>query len=294
MSKTNSTTDLRLAASLESILRRQGTFTLGPLTLDVPRGRVTGFVGPNGSGKTTTIKAMLGMTPVHGGQVSILGGPVSTQHDQIGVVLDDVFLVGDWTPLTSARAIAPSYQSWNDRYYQDLLARFDIPTNSRVGTLSQGQSTKLMLALALAHDPQLLILDEPTSGLDPLARQDVLDVFREFMVDKNHSILFSTHITTDLDKIADYVHILRNGETAYSGTIGDLEELYGTVRGPLQELTADARNAVIGLRSHGGYYTGLLRMDDSALFNRNAVIEEPTLEHAIICLGAAVDRGAHS
>ena len=157
------------AIRLDAVVRRQGTFTLGPLDMTVPTGLVTGFVGPNGAGKTTAIKAMLGMVGIDAGSISVLGGAPGTRHGRIGVVLDCLALSRDWTAVSAARSLGRFYPDWDQGLLDDLLTRLDVPPRVKIKDLSRGQGVKLALALALAHRPELLILDEPTSGLDPVA-----------------------------------------------------------------------------------------------------------------------------
>ena len=165
------------AIRLDAVVRRQGTFTLGPLDMTVPAGMVTGFVGPNGAGKTTAIKAMLGMVGIDAGSISVLDGAPGARRDRIGVVLDAVALPRDWTAVSAARNLERFYPDWDRDLLDDLLTRLDVPARVKVKDLSRGQGVKLQLALALAHRPELLILDEPTSGLDPVARLEVLYSF---------------------------------------------------------------------------------------------------------------------
>ncbi|QWW20106.1 ABC transporter ATP-binding protein [Schaalia sp. 19OD2882] len=269
------------AISLHRVVRTQGTFTLGPLDMHVPAGLVTGFVGPNGAGKTTTIKAMLGMTSIDSGSIRVLGNATGACHERIGVVLDALALSTEWTADSAARTLARFYPTWDQPYYESLLRRMDVPTHTKVRNLSRGQGVKLQLALALAHRPELLILDEPTSGLDPVARLDVLDVFREYLVDEGRTILFSTHITSDLERIADHLHIIGAGRTCFEGSMVDFEEGFVIARGPLSLLDGPSRAALIGMREHSGSFEGLVRVGDTAVFGPQVVIETAQLDEAV-------------
>ncbi len=273
------------AIRLAGVVRHQGGFTLGPLDLRVPSGTVTGFVGPNGAGKTTTLKAILAMVPVDAGAVTVLGGAPGSHHERIGVSLDTPSLAPEWEAGDAAQALRRFYPVWDDDLYADLLRVLRIPADRGAGKLSRGEGQKLSLALALAHRPDLLILDEPTSGLDPSARHDVLDVLREFMVDERHSILFSTHIVSDLEHFADHLHILSRGRTAFAGTVEELTEAHAVVRAPSADLDERAREALIGPRVHGGATEALIRLSDTALFPPTAVIEAATLDEAVAALG---------
>ena len=279
------------AIRLDAVVRRQGTFTLGPLDMTVPIGLVTGFVGPNGAGKTTAIKAMLGMVGIDAGSISVLGGAPGARHGRIGVVLDRLALSRDWTAVSAARSLERFYPDWDRDLLDDLLTRLDVPARVKIKDLSRGQGVKLQLALALAHRPELLILDEPTSGLDPVARLDVLDVLRDFLVEEGRTILFSTHITSDLEQIADHLHIIGAGRTRFAGPLTDLTEQWAMARGPVSALTPAAEAALAGTRRNGaGAFSGLIRVSDTAAFGPDVVVEPPSIEEAV----AAMTRGPRS
>ena len=279
------------AIRLDAVVRRQGTFTLGPLDMTVPTGMVTGFVGPNGAGKTTAIKAMLGMVGIDAGSISVLGGAPGARHGRIGVVLDRLALSRDWTAVSAARSLERFYPDWDRDLLDDLLTRLDVPARVKIKDLSRGQGVKLQLALALAHRPELLILDEPTSGLDPVARLDVLDVLRDFLVEEGRTILFSTHITSDLEQIADHLHIIGAGRTRFAGPLTDLTEQWAMARGPVSALTPAAEAALTGTRRNGaGAFSGLIRVSDTAAFGPDVVVEPPSIEEAV----AAMTRGPRS
>ena len=279
------------AIRLDAVVRRQGTFTLGPLDMTVPTGMVTGFVGPNGAGKTTAIKAMLGMVGIDAGSISVLGGAPGARHGRIGVVLDRLALSRDWTAVSAARSLERFYPDWDRDLLDDLLTRLDVPARVKIKDLSRGQGVKLQLALALAHRPELLILDEPTSGLDPVARLDVLDVLRDFLVEEGRTILFSTHITSDLEQIADHLHIIGAGRTRFAGPLTDLTEQWAMARGPVSALTPAAEAVLAGTRRNGaGAFSGLIRVSDTAAFGPDVVVEPPSIEEAV----AAMTRGPRS
>ena len=279
------------AIRLDAVVRKQGTFTLGPLDMAVPSGLVTGFVGPNGAGKTTAIKAMLGMVDVESGSIRVLGAAPGARHDRIGVVMDAVALPPEWTATAAARNLGRFYPDWDQILFKDLLRRLDVPSGVRVKDLSRGQSVKLQLALALAHRPELLILDEPTSGLDPVARLEVLDVFRDFLIEEGRTILFSTHITSDLERIADHLHIIGGGRTCFEGSMTDLAEQWAMARGPVSALTPEAEAALVGARrGSAGTFSGLIRVSDTAAFGPDVLIEAPSTDEAV----AAMTRDSRS
>ena len=282
------------AIRLDAVVRTQGSFTLGPLDMTVPVGMVTGFVGPNGAGKTTTIKAMLGMVGIDAGSIGVLDGAPGARRDRIGVVLDTVALPREWTAASAARNLARFYPDWDRGRLDELLARLDVPARVKVKDLSRGQGVKLQLALALAHHPELLILDEPTSGLDPVARLEVLDIFRDFLIAEGRTILFSTHITSDLERIADHLHVIGAGRTRFAGPLPDLFEHWAAARGPVSALTPEAEAVLVGARHNGaGVFSGLIRTADTAVFGPDVLIETPSIDEAVVAMtrGPDPDRG---
>ena len=286
--------ELADAIRLDAVVRTQGSFTLGPLDMTVPVGMVTGFVGPNGAGKTTTIKAMLGMVGIDAGSIGVLDGAPGARRDRIGVVLDTVALPREWTAASAARNLARFYPDWDRGRLDELLARLDVPARVKVKDLSRGQGVKLQLALALAHHPELLILDEPTSGLDPVARLEVLDIFRDFLIAEGRTILFSTHITSDLERIADHLHVIGAGRTRFAGPLPDLFEHWAAARGPVSALTPEAEAVLVGARHNGaGVFSGLIRTADTAVFGPDVLIETPSIDEAVVAMtrGPDPDRG---
>lgn len=199
-------------------------FALRDVSLSVPRGCVTGFVGANGAGKTTTIKAILGLVSIESGSIELFGEPFGMNADgersrrakeRIGVVFDTCPYVGELSVKMAGHIMAASYSSWDAGRFADYLRRFSLDPKKKVKDLSRGMGMKLQLACALAHDPELLILDEATAGLDPLARDEILDMLRDYMKDERRGILMSSHITTDLEKIADTVACIDNGRIVF-------------------------------------------------------------------------------
>lgn len=263
---------------LRGVTKRRGGFTLGPIDLVVPRGYVMGFVGTNGAGKTTTIRIALGLVHADAGSVQTL------HHARIGVVHDQPAYVADWTAAQVGHAVAPFYPAWDAAAYDRLLGWAGIPRTKRVRELSRGMGMRLQLAVALSHGAELLILDEPTSGLDPLARTELLDMIAEFMTDESHSVLFSSHLTTDLERIADYVTVIDDGRIIASTSRDELVDSYRLVRGAASDLDADLRPLIHGLREHGAGWEGLMATQDTVTLGRGTVAEAPSLEEIVVHL----------
>ncbi len=271
------------------LVRDFGRFQLGPLDLSVPVGYVTGLVGANGAGKTTLLKLLLGLQTPHSGSMALLGARVdeldTVAREDTGVVFDAPFVLPDWTVRKAGRAIAPFYSRWDTDLFGALIERFHLPAKATVKSLSRGEGTKLMLALALAHQPRLLLLDEPTSGLDPATRRDLLDLFAEFMAaDETHTILFSTHITSDLERIADHVRVLSNGRLVEAGTVDEVLERYAVVRGPRRVLSAESRALIRGIHERADVFDGLIAATDTSAFGPDVVIDPATLDDIVVHL----------
>lgn len=270
-------------ARVRGLRKRLGDFELRDVDLSLPAGYVTGLVGPNGSGKTTLIRSLLGLALPDAGEVTVLDSPhPQAVIDRIGVVLDRVTAVPEWRAGKVGARVRPLFARWDEARFGELLDRFDIPKRTRVGDLSRGQSVKLAMAMALAHDPLLLILDEPSSGLDPVARRELADVIREFMLDGGHTALFSTHITTDLDNLADHLIVMSHGAIAYRGTLEQARDEFAVVRGR-GGLAPDAAAAVIGIRwGLGREFEGLIHMADSALFGPDIDLLPATTDDIVV------------
>jgi len=263
---------------------RRNSFALRAVDIRVPRGYVTGLVGPNGAGKTTFLKSALGLLAPTSGEVTVLGHPAGSAavQDRIGVVLDRTTAAPEWRVETIGRRIGKLYRRWDEQQYRGLLDRFDVPPRNRVDGLSRGQTVKLSIAIALSHDPEILVLDEPTSGLDPVARRDLADIIREFMLDPAHTTVFSTHITSELDDLADWIVVLNSGTVVFDGMLHELHEKYAIVRGA-GPLPAAARAAAIGARfdAQGGY-EALIRVDDTAKFGGDVVIDGASTDDIVV------------
>lgn len=262
-------------------------FSLRDVSFSIPGGAIMGFIGPNGAGKTTTIKSILGMIRPSRGAIRIFGQEVGDHmntnlRELVGVVMDAPFYVDEWRLRDVETALASFYPAWSSSDYRNALDRFGLDARKQVKELSRGMKVKLMLAVALSHQARLLVLDEPTSGLDPVARDELMDILREFVCDEQHAILFSTHITSDLEKIADYITFLQKGELVFTGETERLLERYVRVSGGTEELTGALRGRLLGLRQHSVGFEAMLSCDDLNLLPPKAVAEPLKLEDIMV------------
>lgn len=213
---------------VKNLSKKYKDFELKNISFKLPKGMIMGLIGENGAGKTTTIKSILDIINNYNGEIRILG--LNNKKEDIGVVLDDMFFPEILLPNDINSIMKDVYKNWDSKLYFKYLNDFDLPKNKQIKTFSKGMRKKLEIATALSHHPKLLILDEPTSGLDPIARNEVIDIFQDFIQDAECSILLSSHITTDLEHIADYIIFINKGETLLSKTKDELLEQYGIVK----------------------------------------------------------------
>lgn len=240
-------------------------FQLEDINFNLPYGFIMGLIGQNGAGKTTTIKAILNMINKDSGEIAIfdkdnIKDEIEIKKD-IGVVFDSNYFVDSWKIKDVEKSMRLFHNNWNNIKFKLLISKFNISTNKRISQLSKGMQMKLMLACALSYDAKLLILDEPTSGLDPVSRDELLDILKEYIEDGKHSVLFSTHITTDLEKIADYITYLNKGRLIYSGEKEEFIDAFRIAKGGIDELVSNLENKLIGTRTYSSGFEGLIRTE---------------------------------
>jgi ABC-2 type transport system ATP-binding protein len=285
-----------VSSDLAFALRGVGTaagnnFVLRDVSFELPTGYVMGLIGANGAGKTTTIRCLLGMHQIETGEIELLGhrvpGPVALGQD-VGVVLDHTYLVGDWRLAEVERTLRPFYDRWDGVRYRQLLDEFGLDLRAKVRDLSRGMAMKLMIAVALSHHARLLVFDEPTSGLDPVTRDELIGIVGDFLIDEGHSVLFSTHITSDLDRIGDYVTLIHDGRIVRTGTKDDLLDAYRVVRGGPDDLSGLVGVQLIGVRRTSTGAQALVRTEEADLLAGDVLVEAPTLDEIAVHIGARV------
>ncbi|OCA90441.1 sodium ABC transporter ATP-binding protein [Bacillus sp. FJAT-27225] len=228
---------------LSNVSKNFKGFSLNNIDLEVNQGFVTGFIGANGAGKSTMIKIIMNLLKPDSGDVRVFGLDYKTHEkeikERIGFVYDgNVFFEG-LNLKDIKRIVGPAYKRWDDRLFHKYIEQFDLPLNKAIKTFSKGMQMKASLAIALSHHAELIIMDEPTAGLDPIFRRELLNLLQELMIDGNRTIFFSTHITTDLDRIADYIAFIRRGELVFNQSIHDIADNYALVKGGLDLLDKD-------------------------------------------------------
>jgi len=276
------------AIEIQNLCKSFKDFSLNNISFSLPMGYIMGFVGQNGAGKTTTIRLILNMINRDGGEIKIFGLD-NVQDEQkikqdIAVVFDDIYFVDSWKVREVERAIKGFYSNWSSKLFNQYISNFHLPMDKKVKELSRGMKMKLMLAVALSHEAKLLIFDEPTSGLDPVARDELLGILSKYIADGQKSILFSTHITSDLEKIADYITLIDYGNIFYSGTKDDLLESFCIVRGGPHDLTDELKKNIIGLTTNIAGFAGLLPTSEMKHLAPEIVTETPSIDEILISI----------
>lgn len=256
---------------------------LNDISFSAELGQITGFIGVNGAGKTTTIKSILGLVKKDAGEIRLFGQTMEENEreikNRIGVVFDKGYFYENLSLNDMKNILAPAYSNWDENAFKRYARQFKLPLSYHISDLSKGMTMKYAIALALSHHADFLLMDEPTSGLDPLIRNQLLGILREYMEEGNKSVFFSTHITTDLDKIADRIVMIDNGKIVLDECKDDLLEKYTLVKGSKEELTPALRASFLHMEEHGFHFEGLTC--DSAAVKRGltkAVFAKPTIE----------------
>jgi len=285
-SGTPSVTDSIL--SVNNLTKHFKDFSLNKISFVLPHGYVMGFIGPNGSGKSTTIKLIMNLLHKDGGQIKVFGLD-NLQHeltikDRIAFVYDENHYYEELSIRDMARIVASFYKHWENKTFNQYLKDFNLNPKQKIKELSKGMKMKFSLAVALSHRAELLIMDEPTSGLDPMARSELLEILAILIQDERKSVFFSTHITSDLDKIADFVTFINHGEIAMSAPKDDILEKYGVVKGANDLLDEETKRLFVGVKTNQFGFEGLVRDKEKAHrhFKERAIIEKPTLEDIML------------
>ena len=264
--------------SVQGLTKRYPGFTLDSVSFEVPPGYVMGLVGPNGAGKTTTLSAILETIRFDAGEI------MAPERSEMGFVHDEPRFHRHLPLETTARLVAHFYPSWSQQTFERLARDFGLDLRKRFGALSRGTRMKFALALALSHRARLIVLDEPTASLDPLFRRELLDMLHEQIQDGGASVLFSTHITADLDRIADYVTLLQQGRVVFSEVKDDLLDTWGLVKGGNELLGEGASQLFEGVQRgpHGFEAITRDRLRVRQVHGEQVMIEWPTLEDIVL------------
>ena len=275
------------ALEIRGLKKEFKNFTLDSIDLAVPAGSIVGLIGANGAGKTTTIKAAVGLLHKDAGSVKFFGTEFNDDpagiKEKISVAFEDVHFNPLLTHVQVEKILKSIYKSWDSSAWNDYMKRFGLTPDKPIKDFSKGMRVKFNLAIALSHNADLLILDEPTSGLDPVMRDEILDIFLDFMQEENHAILLSSHITTDLEKIADYIAFIHDGKNVFFEKKDELLYNYGIIRCSADDLSLIAEADRLAVRRQD-YQCSVLVKDrhQAARKYPDMVIDAPTIDEIMV------------
>jgi ABC-2 type transport system ATP-binding protein len=275
---------------MENILEVKGlnkdlfTFKIEDVSFELKYGYIMGFIGPNGSGKTTTIKLIMNLLKKDSGNIKIFGKDhvkfEKEIKDRIGFVYDGSYFYENLSMRNMKEVIAPFYSKWDEELFKGYMRDFALDPGRKIKKLSKGEKMKYSIALAFSHNADLIIMDEPTAGLDPIMRRELLDILYEIIQDNKKAVFFSTHITTDLEKIADYITFINKGKIEFSKSIEEVGDSFYIVKGDTKALDSIDRSNFIGTRITNLGFESLARKVDGIrdIYGERVVIEKPSLE----------------
>src|SRR5699024_9523086 len=270
------------AIQVQRLVKNFDEFTLGPIDLNIPKGTIVGYIGQHGAGKSTTIKLLLGLLNRDSGEIEVLGeaDPKDVKvKDRIGVDFDDLLFPEEMNLVNIEKFCSGIYTKWDSENFYNYVAKFELPHGQIIKNYSRGMKMKLSMAVALSHHAELLILDEATSGLDPVVREDILDLLLEFMQDENHTILISSHIISDLEKVADYIAFINHGKILFMEAKDSLEEDYAICSLSNEEVKELDSDAIVGRRIHAFGQELLVKRD---LVPDWIELQKPSIEDIMI------------
>lgn len=273
---------------IKDISKKYNDFALDNVSFNLDRGYVMGFIGPNGAGKSTTIKLIMNLIRKDSGYIKVFGlDSVKDEKEikeRIGFVYDNSYFYEELTCESMKKIIAPFYKRWDEKLYKKYMDEFSLPRDKKIKELSKGMRMKYSIILALSHNAELIIMDEPTSGLDPVVRAEILDIFRDIIQDENKSLIFSSHITMDLEKIADYITFINNGKIVFSEEKDSIIESYGIVKGDNDLLDRDIEKEFIGVKKNKFGFEALTSNKEKTkkIFGNKVIIERPTIDDIMV------------
>jgi ABC-2 type transport system ATP-binding protein len=273
---------------VRNLAKKYPGFSLSNISFTLENGYIMGFIGPNGAGKTTTIRLIMNLIRRNSGEIKVFGLDNIKDElevkERVGFVYDENHFYNELSVLEMKKIIAPFYSKWDDSVFKDYLDRFELSPRKKIKDLSRGMKMKFSLVIALSHHADLLLLDEPTSGLDPIFRSELLDILAEIIQDENKSIFLSTHLTADLDKIADYITFINRGTLVFCEAKDTIMERYALVKGDNELLDEELKREFVGINQSKYGFTGLTRDVQRVrqVFGSSVLIEKASLEDIML------------
>ncbi|MBF6977902.1 ABC transporter ATP-binding protein [Aerococcaceae bacterium zg-BR22] len=272
----------KYAIEIKDLVKTFDNFKLGPVNFTIPKGTIVGYIGQNGAGKSTTIKLLLGLLKKDSGEIRILDeeNPNNIEiKDKLGVVFDDLLVPEEMSLVDVEKFCSRLYSKWDKNLFYELIGKFNLPQKKIIKNYSRGMKMKLSMIVALSHNAEVLILDEATSGLDPIVREEILDLLLDFMQDENHTILISSHILSDLEKVADYIAFIHDGKILFMETKDELKENFGICTLSNAEVNNIDEEAIIGRRVHSFGQELLVKKN---LIPNGIELQKPSIEDIMI------------
>lgn len=278
------------ALEIKKLYTNVGSFYLNDVSFNIEKGTAMGLIGRNGAGKTTLIKTILDIIPKAIGEVLFDGIPMykneATVKSKIGVVFDSLIYPPNLKPIIIKNIISPFYEAFDNNKFDKLMNHYELDPNKKLSAYSKGMQMRFGVIMALCHNPDLIILDEPTAGLDPIARADVLELLYDLMQSEEKSILFSTHITSDLEKIADYITMIDNGKIIFSQPKDEMLDEYYVVHIDKEVMNDKVRDSIIGLKETTFGFEGICNANSALIKVSGVKSIRPTIEDIMIYKGA--------
>ncbi|GGP13041.1 ABC transporter ATP-binding protein [Oceanobacillus neutriphilus] len=259
-------------------------FSIKDINLQIKQGYVTGFIGANGAGKSTTMKLMMNLLKADEGDINVFGMDYASNEKEIkermGFVYDSNVFYESLNLKDIRRIVAPAYKNWDDKQFYDYIKKFELPLNKGIKTFSKGMQMKASLAIALSHEAEFIMMDEPTAGLDPVFRRELLDILQEIMKDGRRTLFFSTHITSDLERIADYITFIQKGKILFTDSMEDVQDRYALVKGNMDVINRDIEKMFIKIERSSYGFTALTNdvAGIKAVLGNRVSMEPATLE----------------
>lgn len=271
---------------VKNLSKQYKSFALKDISFTLPKGYIMGYVGPNGSGKTTTLNLITGIIKGDSGEVRIDGlsgrEDVRAYRERIGYVGDESYFPENVTAKNIRGILKDFYPSFSAEKFNGFLQKWNLPEKKQIKDFSRGMKVMLMFASVLARDTKLLVLDEATNGLDPVMRAEILKLLQEYVVDGRHSVIFSTHILSDLERIADYIYFIDQGQTLLHDAKDEMIESFLLVKGESSRITAALRRELIGLEEHAYGFEAILPSEKAELLDGAFLVEKPSIDNIVI------------
>ena len=270
---------------VKNVSKTYPSFKLDNVSFNIEEGSICGFIGRNGAGKTTTLKGIMGLIHIESGEIMTFGKNLydneEANRQEIAFSMAEINYFPDAKIGNLTKVTSKFYPNWNQETYEKLCKRFELDQNKKIKELSSGMKVKYSLAVALSHNARLLILDEPTSGIDPVSRDEILDIFKLIVKDGKRSILFSTHITSDLDKCADHIVYIKKGKIISSKTKEDFLDDYKYIIGPMSEF-AKVKDLIVAHKEDKDEFTALIKVENCKDLPKNITQKDPDLDTIMV------------